>query len=337
MAIKSPGFVQVTTTTTGFGPYTLTNTVPSSNDYRSIANAVSDGSLVSGDTVQYVIFQSGVPTGKMFERGWGTINTTTLVLTVVTVLERSAALTSGGGWGGGTKDVYFAPPGAESVALLQFTNTFIADQIIEKTNPALDLRVAGQVRGRLVETSDQLILGYFNNVSVIKGAVVIGDGTLRWTADLLTLKTIPVLDSGKAMVQFATGGTVKMTFNCAPPTGWTRINVTGERVAKYATASDTPEATGGSWTISGLTTQASNTGGHTLTIAEIPSHDHQLGMGIGTAQSGAGVSVITTSGVLSTGFRGDGGSHSHSTPAVGVDSAGTWRPAYEICVKASFD
>lgn len=337
MAIKSPGFVQVTTTTTGFGPYTLTNTVPSSNDYRSIANAVSDGSLVNGDTVQYVIFQSGVPTGKMFERGWGTINTTTLVLTVVTVLERSAALTSGGGWGGGTKDVYFAPPGAESVALLQFTNTFIADQIIEKTNPALDLRVAGQVRGRLVETSDQLILGYFNNVSVIKGAVILGDGTLRWSTDLATFKNIAVLDAGKTVaqldagmkvVQFPGGGTVKMPFNSAPPTGWTRINTVGDVLFKFATAAESPGATGGSWTVSGLSAD-----GHTLVDAELSSHNHGVG-DVALAAAGSDISVITPGGGFFQSTTTTGGDEPHTHP---ISSNSLWRPPYKVVVEASFD
>lgn len=133
MAVKSPANVQVTTSTTGFGPYQLTNTVPASTGYRSIADAVADGSLVNGDTVHYGIEQNAAPTGKMFERGIGTINTSTLVLTVTFVIERSAALTSGGGWGSGVKDVFFGPPGAESVALLSQQNVFTDIQFLRGT------------------------------------------------------------------------------------------------------------------------------------------------------------------------------------------------------------
>lgn len=325
MAIKSPGFVQVTTATTGNGPYTLTNTVPSSSDYRSIANAVSDGSLANGDTVHYVIFQTGTPTGKMFERGWGTINTTTLVLTVTTVLERSAALTSGGGWGAGTKDVYFAPPGAESVALLESANIFNQTQSIN--GGSLDLINGGIIRGRLIYQSSVLYLQYYSSGFILQGALQIGNGTFEVNDGTTT----------KKIVRYVGGAAVKQTFNCVPPTFWTRINVTGERVAKYATVADTPETQAGSWAISGLTVSG-QVDAYALAVADIPSHNHSLWAKGSSVQAGAGSAVtIPLFGTETTGNTGGGGTHTHTITNQPISSTGAWRPAYEIVVKASFD
>lgn len=346
MAIKSPGFVQVTTATTGFGPYTLTNTIPTSNDYRSIAQAVTDGSLANGDTVHYVIFQTGPASGKMFERGWGTINTTTLVLTPTIPSERSAALTSGGGWGAGTKDVYFAPPGAESVALLEFTNRFTQDQVISKAAPALLFETGGVYRASVNQASTDLWVQYFTAAGVLRGQLLVGESSL-WqylNASGVVKGQLTIGDNildfsdgttSRKVVRYIGGAAVKQTFNCAPPTFWTRINVTGERVGKYATAADTPEAQGGSWTVSGLTVSGA-VDSYALAIADIPSHNHSMSASIGVAQSGSGITVFTVGGGT-TGNTGGGGTHSHTITNQPVSSSAAWRPAYEIIVKASFD
>jgi hypothetical protein len=143
--------------------------------------------------------------------------------------------------------------------------------------------------------------------------------------------------AGLKYVAFAGGGVVKMTFNCAPPTGWARIDVTGERVAKYAGAADTPEATGGSWVVSGLSASGA-TDDHTLTLAETPAHSHSFDMKSAAGAlslpgpgGGGGSSTVNTTSV------GGGAGHAHSLSAVVIDSSGAWRPAYEIVVKASFN
>lgn len=329
MARRSPSRIQMVTSTTGNGPYTLANPGSPITGRRTIAEAVADGSLVNGDQVLFhIVDTAAAGSGKMMETGLGTINTSTLVLTVVSVYEKSAALTSGGGWGAGTRDVLISPPGAWNTAFIDIANLFTENQTISKTDPALDLSQGGVTRGRLIYQSNLLYLQYYSAGFVNQSQIALGNGTFEMY-DGTTWRKV---------VRFVGGGVVKMTFNCTPPTGWTRINVTGERVAKYATASDSPEAQGGSWTISGLTTPGSSTQGYTLTVADIPSHTHEVfrfaaaGGTTGVAGGSGGLIAATNSGAT-----GGDGSHAHGLSSMTVSSTGAWRPAYEIVVKASLD
>ena len=73
---------------------------------------------------------------------------------------------------------------------------------------------------------------------------------------------------------------------------------------------DTAEETGGSKT--------PNTGSHTLTVSEIPSHSHSISTGSGGGSSSAATQTQSTSSVgsTSTGSTGGGGGHTHTADAV---------------------
>lgn len=351
MARRSPGRVQMKCSTTGSGPYQLQDPSPALTGKRTIAHAVADGSLVNGDEILYAIVDPlAAGTARQLEVGRGTINTATLVLTVVQVYEKSALLASGG-WGTGTRDVLISPPGAWNTAFIDLANVFTATQTIDGVVPILQFTSSSVIRLREVYSSNTGFRQYFNSSGVIRASQDLSDtlaylshynssgvldGSLEVGAAALNFTESGV---SKKVVRFVGGGVVKMTFNSAPPLGWTRINVTGERLGKYATASDTPEAQSGSWTLSGLTTPASGTDNYTLTITDIPSHTHKVGSnlnflnGTGTALQ----AIQATATINDSGSTGGGGAHSHGISAMTIASAGTWRPPFEIVVKASFD
>lgn len=140
---------------------------------------------------------------------------------------------------------------------------------------------------------------------------------------------------------FASG--TKMLFGqTAAPTGWTKITTdddaalrivsgtvgTGGSVA-LSTALATPAVTG---TISG------STGSHTLSTAEMPSHNH------GRYQTGSGGSIVPGSpnvynnaGYAYSTSTGGGGSHSHSLSATFSSGTATINAKYVDVIMASKD
>jgi len=117
-------------------------------------------------------------------------------------------------------------------------------------------------------------------------------------------------------------GTVMLFAQAAPPTGWSLIPGLADRMIR------TNNSGGGSggvgWAVSGLTTN-----GHTLSIAEMPSHDHGInGVTFVTTNPTGGGGVQTGGfpvGTSSTGVSQGGNlPHDHG----GVNSDGNWRPPY---------
>lgn len=130
--------------------------------------------------------------------------------------------------------------------------------------------------------------------------------------------------------------TTKMVFvQAAAPSGWTGLDDASDRVLSVVTTtSATGGATGGSWTISGLSASVT-VGSTTLSTSQIPSHNHSYERAENSAKSGNNNDVFADNNSTSTGNAGGGGSHSHSGSA-SLSSTGAWRPAYQnviVCTK----
>lgn len=124
--------------------------------------------------------------------------------------------------------------------------------------------------------------------------------------------------------------TTEMLFKQATaPTGWTRVVDAGNTDATIILRlnSEVP-ATGGTWTISGGSVSS-----HTLTTAEMPSHQHELTSGIGEgAVEGIKIGVNALDANRLTSLVGGGGGHVHP-----FAHDGTWRPKHVDVIVASKD
>lgn len=123
--------------------------------------------------------------------------------------------------------------------------------------------------------------------------------------------TAPTIPSGTNMV----------FVQAAVPAGWVlRTDLNDQLLRTNRSAGGT---LGGSWTISGLSTQ-----GHSLTVAELAAHDHGLSaytlvatnapQPIGTANAGNILGTVQGS------SQGAGSAHDHGA----VVADGNWRPLY---------
>lgn len=145
-------------------------------------------------------------------------------------------------------------------------------------------------------------------------------------ADIVTLEgNVATLQSTITQKPRMDIGTKTLFHQAAAPTGWTQDTGVNDRVIRVT--SGTGAGTGGSWTISGVTVN-----GHSLSVAELPSHTHdalvESGGGFNRANSGTG-----TFGTGASAATGSGSAHSH-----GLTADGAWRPAYTdviVCSRAS--
>lgn len=164
-------------------------------------------------------------------------------------------------------------------------------------------------------------------------------GSLWLKTDVTPAKIQRVVSLGPVVWQDLGGefpsGTRMVFDQDAAPTGWTRQNITGERLIKLAGSGDTGQTEAGTWTIGGVTVDS-----HTLSTAEIPAHSH--GISYRTDDSFTNPSGCTA-GVRGTGNNnctntnaiqnaGGGGGHTH-----GLTADGAWRPANRILIVAEKD
>jgi hypothetical protein len=99
----------------------------------------------------------------------------------------------------------------------------------------------------------------------------------------------------------------------AAPTGWTKDTTAAinDSILRFVTGSVTPS--GGSVAFSTWNAQTA-TGGYTLQIADIPSHNHLSFLGTSSGAAGASSGMLVGNPTLNkdTTYTGGSGSHSHS-------------------------
>lgn len=142
MADAYPGLVKGVSTTSGTGTYTVMAT--SDAPYRSLAQAVADGSLSSGDIVQYVARDTTTLNDADFEAGEGTF---TVAAGPTYQISRNIIRDGSNGpgtpisWGvSGQRDVYLTGLHGSETARLDRANTFTQDQAITHgANPKLSI------------------------------------------------------------------------------------------------------------------------------------------------------------------------------------------------------
>jgi len=130
-------------------------------------------------------------------------------------------------------------------------------------------------------------------------------------------------------------GTKMMFVQDTVPTGWTFDSAINDRVVAITDTLLSGGVTGGGWAITGLTADP-----HALSIAELPSHQHDIFGGSGGADNvdytssndgPDGSNTHQGAGGRPTELAGGGGTHTHS-----ITGDSTWRPNFVnviICIK----
>lgn len=167
------------------------------------------------------------------------------------------------------------------------------------------------------------------------------DGTPSAARSQLGLKDAATKTAAELNYALIPKGTAMLFPSPTAPAGWTQDTSVNDRVLRVVSGTS-GGGVGGSWTISGL-----NVHGHTLTISQIPSHNHGGGNHRHHMSSGGrGVSGsndytghdLAQSGLYTDysgniiSYQGGNGSHDH-----GISHNGAWRPAYLDVITATKD
>lgn len=312
MALVLRDRVKETTTTTGTGTYNLAGT---STGFRTFAAAVGNA-----NSTYYV-----VEDGTDWEVGIGTVTTgspDTLSRDTILASSNSNAAVN---WGAGTRNV-FASLAAAAVLLAANNLSELTSASTARTNLGLGTAAVLNVG---TSANNIVQLNGSAQIPAVSGALL-----TNLNASNLASGTVPMarisqgpgstldadlLDSQQgAYYKDIPAGTKMLFYQSSAPTGWTQDVSQNDKVIRVV--SGTGGGTGGTWTISGLSTdfQASN----------LPAHTHTFGTDTVTVQSGTGASFSlinnTGSGTqFTSSSSGAGGTHSHT-----ISSTGAWRPSY---------
>ena len=156
------------------------------------------------------------------------------------------------------------------------------------------------------------------------------DGEIVMNANDLKVRLGGVVKTLQDQSAFASGVRIAGFDQDAAPTGWTRKNVTGERLIKLARSGDTAQTEAGTWTVGGITVDS-----HVLITTEMPAHTHDitlLALFTGSGTNEVAYGALSPFGTKTTTSTGGGGGHIH-----GLTSDGTWRPANRIIIIAQKD
>lgn len=344
--------VKETTTTTGTGTVTLLGAVTGFSSFAVIGN---------GNTTYYTIAGQGT---SEWEVGIGTYTSSGTTLSRDTVLASSAGAPTKTNFSGGTKDVFVTYTAARSVNVdgasidtfglgaaqgdilyASGTDNFVllnknttATRYLANTgtsnNPAWaqvnltngvtgTLPVGNGGTGATTLTSNNVILG--NGASAVQfvapganGNVLTSNGT-TWT-------------SAAAGGGFA-AGTAMLFVQTAAPTGWTKSTTHDNKALRVVSGTASSGGSVAFTTAFASQTPSGTIGSTTLSTNEMPSHNHQSGVGrVGTSGLIRSVANAVTVGQFSlaggnvtfealSSNTGGGGSHNHSFTGTAINLA----------------
>lgn len=129
-------------------------------------------------------------------------------------------------------------------------------------------------------------------------------------------------------------GTKMLFKQDAAPIGWTFVAEDNDRILLNTGTMSEGGATGGSWTISGLSGLAND---HTLTVDEIPAHRHEYTVFITNGQfpwPSPQRYAASDFNNQYTEYTGGGQPHNHT---LSLSSDASWRPAYSKVITCTKD
>lgn len=301
--------IKTTTETSGTGSYLL-NTANLPTNHRTPKQAVADGSLVDGDTVQYFVVDSTDTGEATFEWGEGVYDDTlnTISRLAANVWDSSDSPSAQGpgvlvSWGAsGVRDVIFMSTPAVRNARVDKVNTFTENQKIDvDVGVVLVGESSNSIRSQVqINNTDEgagpmseLSFGHTGEDSIPNGAVRFSIKKAQlWTGVANTrdgLLEIDVrkdnvlgarvsIDADGVITDVSTGneyihfasGTALPFFQSSPPTGWTQDVTNADAALRVVSGS-------GGGTAGTLGLSSATVPSHTLVEAEIPAHTHVPG------------------------------------------------------------
>ena len=162
-----------------------------------------------------------------------------------------------------------------------------------------------------------------------------GEGAIELFFEDAAGNELQLTSAGKFNPQYVfPAGTKAIFYQDTAPTGWTIENTLDDKLLFVTKGSGAGGQTGGTahstgtWTISGIAG-----GNHVLTIAEMPSHQHDIKKATATHDEmwGGGQAGDQTGAQEYSGYVGGDAAHSHGASS----HNGSWRPAAYCVIIAS--
>lgn len=240
---------------------------------------------------------AGGTTGDDLNTGvMGPIDSSLAGLSTFSVSSSNVSLTFTAGGGGDVQN-----------AMWRFTGTLLANITVSPTVGDATTYFNGVYAWENVTTGSFTI-----TVQNASGSVVLPQGRRGFlyanTANSIAPRIVAI--AGSATADPVPAGSKTLWYNTAAPSGWTAVALNDYALKIVTTGNG--GVTSGSVAYSTLFARTA-TDAHTLTVAEIPSHDHTYNTLTVAAQDGGtgGASRITSFPSTTTGATGGGDAHTH--------------------------